>query len=111
MPVQYLQAMRGLQMAEKPYPTADPPLCARCAAELKPGTGSFYQVNIEAIADPTPPDVADEDLAGDIREQIEQLLARMQDLSPQEAMDQVYRRLTLYLCVPCYRQWIEDPAG
>src|SRR5262245_21807674 len=71
-------------MAKKPDPTADPlpPLCARCAAELRPGTGSFYQVNIEAVADPTPPIVSEEDLAGDVRKQIEQLLAQMQDLSP-----------------------------
>jgi len=26
-------------------------------------------------------------------------------------MDQVYRRLVLYLCGPCYREWIEKPTG
>jgi hypothetical protein len=26
-------------------------------------------------------------------------------------MDQVYRRLVLYLCAPCYRVWIENPTG
>ncbi len=100
-------------MARKPDPTPDPaPLfCARCSVELCPGTGTFYQVRIEAVADPTPPLVTEEDLTTDVRQQIEQLLAQMADLSPQEAMDQVYRRLILHLCLPCYRQWIEDPAG
>ena len=26
-------------------------------------------------------------------------------------VDEVYRRLTLYLCGPCFRRWIENPAG
>lgn len=88
-----------------------PLLCARCARELHPGTGDFYRVTIEAVADPTPPTISGEDLAGDLRKRIEQLLQQMKDLSAQEAMDQIYRRLTLYLCGPCYRQWIEDPAA
>jgi len=88
-----------------------PLLCARCARELQPGSGNFYRVTIEAVADPTPPTISGEDLAGDIRKRIEQLLRQMEGLSAQEAMDQVYRRLVLYLCGPCYRQWIEDPAA
>jgi hypothetical protein len=93
-------------------PSGDAPLfCARCAAELHPGSGDFYQVTIEAVADPTPPEFTTEDLAGDIRARIEELLARMKGLSEQEAMDQVYRRLVIYLCGPCYRKWIENPTG
>ena len=88
-----------------------PLLCARCAAELEPGSGNFYVVTIEAVADPTPPTISAEDLATDIRKRIEQLLEQMKDLSAQEAMNQVYRRLTLYLCGSCYRVWIENPAG
>jgi hypothetical protein len=88
-----------------------PVFCARCAAELEPGTGTFFRVTIEAVADPTPPAISAEELTTDIRKRIKDLLQQMQDLSAQEAMDQVYRRLTLYLCGPCYRQWIENPAG
>ena len=79
--------------------------------ELIPGSGNFYQINIEAVADPTPPIVAAEDLATVIRRRIQRLLEQMEDISEQEAMDQVYRRLTLYLCGPCYREWIENPTG
>jgi hypothetical protein len=88
-----------------------PLLCARCTAELEPGTGTFYQVTIEAVADPSPPTISAADMGTDIRKRIEALLQQMQDLSAQEALDQVYRRLTLYLCGPCYREWIENPAG
>jgi hypothetical protein len=88
-----------------------PPACQRCGAELRPGSGDFYRVTIEAVADPTPPTFSAEDLAGDIRQRIERLLAQMEGLSEQEALDQVYRRLAFCLCGPCYRRWIEDPTG
>jgi hypothetical protein len=100
-------------MASEPNATPDavPLFCARCATELREGTGLFYRIHIEAVADPTPPSFTAEDLTADLRKEIEQLLAQMEDLSEREALDQVYRRLTLHLCVPCYRQWIENPAG
>jgi hypothetical protein len=100
-------------MVTKPDQPADlsPLLCARCMMELELGTGTFYRVTIEAVADPTPPTISAEELTTDLRERIEHLLQQMQDLSAQEAMDQVYRRLTLYLCGPCYREWIENPTG
>jgi hypothetical protein len=88
-----------------------PLLCRRCGAELRPGSGDFYLVTIEAVADPTPPTVSAEDLAADHREQIERLLAQLAHLTEEEALAQVYRRLTLHLCGPCYRRWIEDPTG
>ncbi|MBV9125419.1 MAG: hypothetical protein JO112_18845 [Planctomycetes bacterium] len=88
-----------------------PLFCDRCGAELRPGTGNFYQIHIEAVADPTPPDIPEETSAADLGRQIQEVLAQMEDLSAQEAMDQVHRRLTLFLCLPCYRVWIENPTG
>jgi hypothetical protein len=88
-----------------------PLFCDRCSRELRLGRGEFYVIRIEAIADPTPPEFTDEDLARDHREEFARLCQALQQLSAREAMDQVYRRLTLYLCNACYRQWIEDPAG
>jgi hypothetical protein len=97
--------------SKAPTSVESPLLCARCAAELQPGAGNFYRVTIEAVADPTPPDVTAADLARDHRREIERLIARMAGVSQQEALDQVCRRLILYLCGPCYRVWIEDPTG
>ncbi len=37
--------------------TSWPVICHQCGAQLQPGEGSFYVVNIEAFADPTPPRV------------------------------------------------------
>jgi hypothetical protein len=87
------------------------PRCARCLAELQPGRGDLYLVNIEAIADPYPPVFTDEDLRRDPREEIERILGEMGRLSAEEAMNQVYRRTAILLCGRCYRAWIEDPAG
>jgi hypothetical protein len=88
-----------------------PLCCHRCGAELKPGEGNFYVVRIEALADPTPPTFSEEDLRRNIRAEIDWLIEQMRDLSEREALDQVYRRLILYLCGPCYRRWIENPVG
>lgn len=88
-----------------------PLFCARCAAELHPGRGDFYVVRIEALADPAPPAFSEADLARDPRAEIAALLARMEGQSERELSEQVYRRLVLHLCLPCYRQWIENPAG
>jgi hypothetical protein len=86
----------------------EPLQCRLCRAELIPGRGDFYVVRIEAVADPTPPTFTDEDLQRDPRAEIARLIEAMRDLSEQEALDQVYRQLTVYLCGPCYRRWIAD---
>jgi hypothetical protein len=100
-------------LTTRPDQAADfaPLVCARCAAELRPGSGDFYWVTVEAVADPTPPDISAEDLATDVRPQIEALLAQLAGVSEKEAMEQVYRRLTFHLCGRCYRHWIEHPTG
>jgi len=97
-------------MDDSREPDPVPPLCARCGSELRLGSGDLYVVRIEAVADPTPPSFSAEDLQHDPRAEIERLLRQLSGLSAQEALDQVHRRLLLYLCGPCYRQWIEDPV-
>jgi hypothetical protein len=77
---------------------------------LTPGEGNFYVVRIEAYADPTPPHLEIDDTR-DLRAEIDRLIDQMHNMSEQEMMDQVYRRLTIHLCGTCYRKWIEDPAG
>ncbi|MBI5722757.1 MAG: hypothetical protein HZA50_02280 [Planctomycetes bacterium] len=88
-------------------------LCHRCGRELTPGRGEWYIVRIEAFADPSPP-ILDEELArggAGISKRIDELLAKMSDMTQRELMDQIYRRLTMHLCVTCYNDWIENPAG
>jgi len=93
--------------------TADnsPLFCDRCTTHLVPGKGDFYVVNIEAVADPSPPCIDQEDLDKDHRGEIRHLVEEMRDLSQQELLDQVYRRVTIFLCLSCFNKWIENPAG
>jgi hypothetical protein len=86
-------------------------LCHRCGALLERGEGSFYVVRIEAFADPTPPDFDPSESLVDIAQDWERLLDEMREMSEQELMDQVYRRMTLHLCAACYQNWIEHPTG
>ena len=92
-------------------PGQSPLFCDRCSREIHPGRGDLYVVRIEAIADPTPPEFTLEDLERDHREEFARLCESLQHLSEREALEQVYRRLTIFLCNACYAQWIENPAG
>ncbi len=90
-----------------------PLFCDRCARELHPGRGDLHVVTIDAVADPFPPVLDAEDLIDTegTRQELDRLAASLNDLTEQEARDQVHRRVVLFLCVPCYNRWIENPAG
>ena len=83
-------------------------VCQRCGAALRTGEGSFYVVRVEAFADPSPPIEVSVPLDA---QSVDELLRDVANSSPQELMDQVYRRLEFKLCASCYSGWIERPAG
>jgi len=89
----------------------EPLICHRCSAELRPGRGEHWVVRIEAVADPNPPVIDEDDLRRDIEAEIARLAKALENLSEQEAMDQVRRRMTIVMCNTCFREWIENPAG
>lgn len=88
-----------------------PLFCDRCVRELTPGKGNFYVIKIEAVADPTPPCFTEEDLEADIQGEMRALMDELHGLSQREVIAQVHARLNIYLCTPCYQQWIENPTG
>jgi hypothetical protein len=85
--------------------------CDHCAKLVHPGQGDYYLVRIDAVADPAPPVITEEDLDIDFDQEFKRLVTEAEGLSAQEAMDQVHRRVVLYLCVSCYNRWIENPTG
>jgi len=94
------------------HPSPDIPLfCHRCGRELSPGLGNFYAIRIEAVADPTGPVIDPDQLGEDLFDQMDALIEQVKNMSPSQLMDQVYRRMTIFLCGPCYFTWIEDPTG
>ena len=89
----------------------EPLFCDRCLCELRRGCGEFYEVRIEAVADPTPPELNLPTAGAPLRQAIADTVEQLNNLSAQEALDQVLRRLTITLCLSCYQRWIENPAG
>jgi hypothetical protein len=85
--------------------------CRRCGRDLHPGRGELYVVSIVGVADPWPPVFTEEDLALDVGDEIRRLIAQARGLDARQAREQVYRRVILHLCISCYQDWIEDPAG
>jgi hypothetical protein len=84
--------------------------CHHCGKSLQPGTATFYHINVEALADPSAPALA-EATAEDLRGQIELILDRLAVTSEEDAQNEVVRRFRFVLCVPCYRLWIDNPTG
>lgn len=85
--------------------------CARCSKPLAHGRGDHYLVGIVAVADPSPPVITEEDLAGDLSGEIRAILDRLRGTSEAEALDQVVRRKVFRLCNACYKAWIASPTG
>lgn len=85
-------------------------LCERCLTEVPEGKGEFFEVRVEAVADPTPPVLESEELE-DLRSQYAELIEQLKNVSALEANNQVYRRRVWSLCNACLEAWLEDPFG
>jgi hypothetical protein len=85
--------------------------CKRCSNEVHPGRGDYYLVRIHAVADPKPPIITQEDLDQDVGAEIERLIRLMKNMSEQQLERQVFRQKAIYLCVPCFNRWIENPVS
>ena len=83
--------------------------CKRCSNEVHPCRGDYYLVRIDAVADPQPPIITQEDLDQDVGPEIERLIRLMKSMSEQQLERQVFRQKAIYLCVPCFNRWIESP--
>jgi len=70
---------------ESQFPVA----CQRCGVELRLGRGTCYLINIEAMADPSPPQLDFNDFPADLNKAFRDVLEELSELSAQEAMDQV----------------------
>jgi hypothetical protein len=85
-------------------------VCARCSKPLAAGRGDFYLVRIDAVADPSAPELEPLD-EQQIGRRIDALLKQLAGISHEEAMKQVAEHKIIYLCCTCYRVWIENPVG
>lgn len=96
-------------MSDQPSPANDAHLlCHRCGCDLEPGSGDFYEITITAVLDPTPGQLPS---VRDPKAEMRAIIRQIENTSEQELMDDVARGMTIHLCRPCYRSWIEDPTG
>ncbi len=79
--------------------------CARCGMLLDSGETS-YAVTISAVADfdgaLVPPDSPKE---------MSQMWKQVERKSEQELSDEVFQKVSFFLCKPCRDQWINAPFG
>lgn len=88
-------------------------LCDRCLRELIAGRGEFYEIDIEAKVDSSPP-ILDSPAMLDRAEMDEQwgkVIEQLEETSRVDAENQVHCRRRILLCSPCFQEWIENPAG
>jgi hypothetical protein len=85
--------------------------CKHCSIEVHPGRGDYYLVRIDAVADPQPPIITQEDLDQDVGAEIDRLIRLMKGLNEQQLEQQVYRNKAIYLCIRCFNRWFENPLN
>jgi hypothetical protein len=84
--------------------------CERFTKVVHPGRGDYYLVRIDAVADPQPPIITQEDLDQDVGAEIERLIGLMKSMSERQLERQVFRQKAIYVCVPCFNRSIENPV-
>ncbi|MBN1867882.1 hypothetical protein JW916_11370 [Candidatus Sumerlaeota bacterium] len=81
-------------------------LCESCGRTIEKPEIS-YRLKIELCADPSPPEITEEDLEKDFKEEMRRLIEEMERMDPEEAEMQVYESYIFTLCSQC-RERIHD---
>jgi len=84
--------------------------CDRCGNGLLLDAPVRYEVRIEVKSAYDPLELTDDDLAK-AAEDLKQAVEAVQNLSAEDAMDEVYREFRFDLCRTCQKQFIRAPLG
>ena len=82
-------------------------VCDLCRKEI--ADAEHFIVKIEVMGSAESPEVSEEELAKDHREEIRQLLDRMGAMDARELEDEVYRKFRFDLCGTCHKAYLRDP--
>jgi len=84
--------------------------CDMCKRELDPSEDLRYVVKMEVYAAMDPlADEADDDR--DHMEEIQEIIARIEDDNDPNISDDVYQQVRFDLCPECRRKFLKDPLG
>lgn len=83
--------------------------CDLCGKALLVDESVRYEVRIEVYAAYDPLELTPDDLTQDHGAEIRRLLARMEDMDPQELEDSVHKEFRFDLCRGCQRRYLRDP--
>ena len=89
---------------------SDSLFCAGCSEELIPGSGDFFEVTIEAKADPYPQTLPARDPA-DVTKELDRLIVSLDCIDAKEAEETVHVKRIIHLCRKCFQGWIDNPVG
>ena len=83
--------------------------CDRCGKSLLIDEEVRYQVKVVVQAAYDPMEISAEDLQGTGPESWKSLIKSLENLSAEEAQDQVYREIRFDLCPPCQKIYLTNP--
>jgi len=85
--------------------------CDLCGKTLRAEEDTRYVVKIEVYAAYDPMEISGDDLREDPDDEIQGLLARMEDMEAEDLEDQVYKTFRFDLCPECHEAYLKDPLG
>jgi hypothetical protein len=83
--------------------------CDRCGKSLLIDEEVRYQVKIVVQAAYDPMEISTQDLQGKGPDSWKNLIKSLENLSAEEAQDQVYREIRFDLCPPCQKIYLASP--
>ena len=85
--------------------------CDGCGLDLERDGSNHFIVKIEAFAAAGKLEFTREDLNRDHKAEMRRVLADLENHSPDEIENQVYRALRYDLCPACHRRFLETPLA
>ena len=85
--------------------------CDGCGLELERDGSNHYILRLEAFAAAGKLEFTKQDLEHDHQAEIRRVLADLENHSPDDIEDQVYRSLRFDLCPACHRRFLASPLA
>ncbi len=85
--------------------------CDGCEVDLEPDGSNRYIVRIEAFAAAGTLEFTEQELKRDHAAEIRRVIAELENHSPDDIEDQVYRSLRYDLCPACHRRFLDGPLA